>query len=174
MKKTLFIVALASTLAACGFTLRGAYTFPFATATLEVPRAAPDFEQQLRRALTADGAVRLVELKEVVGTDVPLSAAAKHVRVRVLEVFNDKRILSLSSGGRVREFLIEQRVKFDVLDAFDKELVPARTLTVTREFSFSDAQALAKEGEERLLRADMQNDLVTQILRQLQAARRAP
>jgi alanine dehydrogenase len=61
-----------------------------------------------------------------------------------------------------------------VLDAFDKELVPARTLTVTREFSFSDAQALAKEGEERLLRADMQNDLVTQILRQLQAARRAP
>ncbi len=145
---------------ACGFKLRGAYTFPFASAALETPASAPEFSAQLRRALAGEASLRLVEAQ-----------SAPHVRIRVLEVFSEKRILSLSSGGKVREFQIEQRVKFDVVDVNEKVLLPEQLITATREYSFSDAQALAKEGEERILRADMQTNLIAQILRQLQAAR---
>ncbi len=156
-----FIISIfVSSLTACGFQLRGAYTFPFKTATIESPKAAPEFTEQLRRAIVSQGSIQLVEAKD-----------KPQARIRVLEVFSDKRILSLSSGGKVREFVLEQRVKFDVVDEGDRALLDETTIAATRDFSFSDAQALAKEGEERVLRADMQTDLLAQMLRQLQAAR---
>ncbi len=147
-------------LTACGFHLRGAYVFAFKTASIEVPGALPEFALQLRRVLQNEGSIVVVE-----------SSAKPQARIRMLEVFSDKRILSLSSGGKVREFALEQRIRFDVVDENDRELLAATTIAATRDFSYSDAQALAKEGEERLLRNDMQSDLIAQMLRQLQAVR---
>jgi LPS-assembly lipoprotein len=155
-----FMFACTSLLTACGFQLRGAYTFPFKTASIESPASAPEFTEQLRRAIASQGSIQVVDAK-----------AKPQARIRVLEVFSDKRILSLSSGGKVREFVLEQRIKFDVVDEGDRALLEETTIAATRDFSFSDAQALAKESEERLLRADMQTDLLAQMLRQLQAAR---
>ncbi len=166
-------VALVTT--ACGFKLRGAYTFPFASVTLQTPATAPEFGLQLQRTVQGEGTLTLLSDAQV-ATQLDASGSAslvRHAKVRVLEVFVDKRILSLSSGGKVREFQLEQRVKFDVVDAFDKPMLAERTISATREYSFTDAQALAKEGEERMLRADMQTDLIAQMMRQLQAARRA-
>jgi LPS-assembly lipoprotein len=156
----LFLAMFVGLLSACGFQLRGAYTFPFKTATIESPKATPEFTEQLRRTILSQGSIQIVEVKD-----------KPQARIRILEVFADKRILSLSSGGKVREFVLEQRVKFDVVDEGDRALLEETTIAATRDFSFSDAQALAKEGEERILRADMQTDLVAQMLRQLQAAR---
>jgi LPS-assembly lipoprotein len=158
--KLLMIGLCLGFVSACGFQLRGAYTFPFKTATIESPKASPEFTEQLRRTMVTQGSVTLVEAKD-----------KPQARIRILEVFADKRILSLSSGGKVREFVLEQRIKFDVVDEGDRALLEETTIAATRDFSFSDAQALAKEGEERILRADMQTDLVAQMLRQLQAAR---
>jgi LPS-assembly lipoprotein len=155
-----FVAMCLSVVTACGFQLRGAYTFPFQTATIESPKAAPEFTEQLRRTILTQGQVKIVEAKE-----------KPQARIRILEVFSDKRILSLSSGGKVREFVLEQRIKFDVVDEGERALLEETTIATTRDFSFSDAQALAKEGEERILRADMQTDLIAQMLRQLQAAR---
>ena len=156
----LFVATIAMVLSACGFQLRGAYTFPFKTALVESPKSAPEFAEQLRRSILSQGSITLVEAKD-----------KPQARIRVLEVFSDKRILSLSSGGKVREFVLEQRIKFDVVDEGERALLEETTISATRDFSFSDAQALAKEGEERVLRADMQSDLIAQMLRQLQAAR---
>jgi LPS-assembly lipoprotein len=156
----LSIALIALLLTACGFHLRGAYVFPFKTASIEVPGALPEFAVQLKRVLQNEGSINVVE-----------STAKPQARIRMLEIFTDKRILSLSSGGKVREFALEQRIRFDVVDENDRELLAPTTIAATRDFSFSDAQALAKEGEERLLRADMQSDLIAQVLRQLQAVR---
>jgi LPS-assembly lipoprotein len=171
MRTLVFAIALMA-LTACGFKLRGAYTFPFATAVLETPAAPADFGADLRRALEADVSVKLLDDTNARALTAQGPNAATFVRIRVLEVLSDKKILSLSSGGKVREFQLEQRIKFDVVDAFDKQILAPRTLNATREYSFSDAQALAKEGEERMLRQDMQSDLIAQMLRQLQSVRK--
>jgi LPS-assembly lipoprotein len=52
------------------------------------------------------------------------------------------------------------------------EWLPLSEINVRRDFSFNDSQALAKEGEERLLLADMQADAVQQMMRRLSAAKR--
>ena len=61
---------------------------------------------------------------------------------------------------------------FRVADIGGREWLPASEISVRRDFSFNDSQALAKEGEERLLIADMQADTVQQLLRRLSAAKR--
>ena len=49
-------------------------------------------------------------------------------------------------------------------------MAPAE-ITVVRDITFNDADVLAKEAEEALIYRDMQQDLVQQILRRLQAAK---
>jgi LPS-assembly lipoprotein len=172
MKKLLLFIVTSIALSACGFQLRGAYNYPFASAVLQTPAASPDFGLAMRRSMETNASVKLLDETSAQALVAQGPAKADFVRIRVLEVFNDKKILSLSSGGKVREFQLEQRVKFDVVDAFERQILAPRTLNATREYSFSDAQALAKEGEERMLRVDMQADIIGQVLRQLQSARK--
>jgi LPS-assembly lipoprotein len=158
MKKILLIGCLL-TLSACGFQLRGDYQFAFATLALEAPAGVP-VALELRRQLGQLSNLKLVDIGQ-----------SPAVRLRILENANEKRILSLSAGGRVREFQLEQRLRFDLLDAKGENLLPPDFIIVTRDFTFNDTQALAKEGEERMLLIDMQADLINQLLRRLNSAR---
>jgi LPS-assembly lipoprotein len=45
---------------------------------------------------------------------------------------------------------------------------------VRRDYTYDDSLALAKENEERMLLADMQSDIIQQIVRRLQLAQRPP
>jgi len=50
--------------------------------------------------------------------------------------------------------------------------LPATTLQLARDFTFNDAEILAKETEEQQLYREMQADMVRQILRRLSSARK--
>jgi LPS-assembly lipoprotein len=60
---------------------------------------------------------------------------------------------------------------FRVANPAGAEWLPMSEINVRRDFSFNDSQALAKEGEERLLLADMQSDVVQQLIRRLSLAK---
>ena len=51
------------------------------------------------------------------------------------------------------------------------ETIPVTEITLTRDFSYSDTEALSKESEEALLFRDMQADLLQQLLRRLAAVK---
>jgi LPS-assembly lipoprotein len=148
-------------LAGCGFQLRGAANLPYETLYVA---AAPTstFATQLRRAVTSNSQTKIV-------TD-PKSANAT---LHVLEESREKSILSLSAGGRVREFQLIYRVSYRVADKDNKELRGPTQIRLHRDFSFNDTDTLSKESEEALLYRDMQTDAVNQMLRQLQATRAA-
>lgn len=153
----LAVLALAATLAGCGFQLRGAQTLPFST--LHVSGAAS--------SAVASTLTRILQGQ----SDLKLTADAKSAQASV-EILNDareKHILALSGAGKVREFELRQRVNFRVIGAGGKELVPVNEIVITRSFAFNDAQVLAKEQEEALLYRDMQDDIVRQIMRRLAA-----
>lgn len=81
--------------------------------------------------------------------------------------------MSVSGGGRVREFDLRYRVSFRLIDAKGVELIPANEIALRRILPFTDAQVVAKEGEEAMLVREMQSDAAAQILRRLEAVHTA-
>jgi LPS-assembly lipoprotein len=152
-------LAAVALLAACGFQLRGTAGLPFET--LYLPGATGGIALDLKRNIQAGSATRVV--------DDPKAAEAQ---LQFSEETRSKEILALSSAGRVREFRLVYRVRFSVGDGKGGEFLAPSTVTLTRDVTYDDAVALAKETEELLLYRDMQADMVQQIMRRLAAARR--
>ncbi len=155
--RLLAIVALAL-LAGCGFHLRGTANLPFETVYLP---STGGIGLELRRNIQAG--------TRTVVVDDPKQAQA------ILEFLQDvrsKEILSLSGGGRVREFRLFYRVAFRVHDGKGGEYLPASTVQLARDFTFNDAEILAKETEEQLLYREMQADMVRQIMHRLSGAKK--
>lgn len=155
-----FTALLCAALAACGFKLRGAAELPFDSVYVQ---AAPtsQFATQLKRAVAAGSRARVAET--------PTEA---QVVLQILAELREKQILSLSGGGRVREFQLRYRVSYRLTDNKNASVyIPQSEIVLHRDFSFNDNEALAKEAEEALLFKDMQTDAVQQLVRRLQAAK---
>jgi LPS-assembly lipoprotein len=154
----LALAAALSLLAACGFQLRGAADMPFDT--LYLPGATGGIALELKRNIQSGSATRVV--------DDPKAAQAQ---LLFSEETRIKEILALSTAGRVREYRLIYRVGFRVGDGKGGDFVPPSTVTLTRDVTYDDAVALAKETEEQQLYRDMQADMVQQIMRRIAAAR---
>ena len=157
--KTLTALLCTLLLAGCGFQLRGAANLPFDTLYVQAP-VGSQFAVQFRRVVAAGGGTRIV--------NDPKAAAATLVLVSELR---EKSILSLSGGGRVREFQLRYRMSYRLLNNKAVETIPVTEIALTRDFSFNDQETLSKEAEEALLFRDMQSDAVQQLVRRLQAAK---
>ena len=151
--------AAAALVAACGFHIRGDTSLPFKTLAI-VGGEGSALVIDLKRTLRGNARVTVVDRPEQAETT-----------LYIILNQNDKSILTLSGGGRVREFQLTQKVVFRVADLKGAEWMPQSEINVRRDFSFNDSQALAKEGEERLLIADMQADVVQQLVRRLSLAK---
>jgi len=146
-------------IAGCGFHLRGDVDYAFSTLFVNSPASTP-FTFELKRAL-AGGGTKLVD-----------TAAAAEAILDVAPVGDDKQVLSLSGGGRVREFLLSKRVSFSLHDASGRDWLPAAEILLRRTYTFNESEVLAREAQELRLNKEMQTDLVQQIVRRLQAAKR--
>jgi len=177
------ILLLISLLAACGFKLRGGselagYKLPFATIALSLDSRS-EFYALLKRNIEASSP----------GTRVVADVKDAEAVLVVLGDTAQKLILSLNAAGRAREYQLVRTFSFkvtphtaisaapavkyaDVAPApAPTEFIPPSTITLRREITFSDDLVLSKESEEELLRRDMQNDLVQQLMRRLAAAK---
>ncbi|MBI3148697.1 MAG: hypothetical protein HYZ17_09325 [Betaproteobacteria bacterium] len=156
-----FLLLLAVVMAsACGFRLRGDASLPFRTVFISGGQGTPLYPELARR-LRGDAGARLVE------------AADQAEAIIEVAMFNfDKQVLTISGGGRVREFLLTLRIVFRVHDGKGGEWLKSGEISIKRDFSFNDSQALAKEAEERALVQTMYTDALDQIMRRLASARR--
>ncbi len=155
----LLVISLFFYLTACGFQLRGQVTdLPYERVYVTAP-VGLTIGADVKRALSTHTQVKIVEHIE-----------KAEIVLQIMHAINEKRILSLSAGGRVREFELGYRVAVRLLDPAGNELVMLREINLTRILPFLDAQVLAKVAEEEMLYRDMQRDAVQQILRQVSAA----
>jgi LPS-assembly lipoprotein len=152
-----FILLLAAMLlTSCGFQLRGTANLPYDTLHVSAP-ASSSFATELRRAVVKGSQTRIAgNPKEAQAT------------LHILTEAREKVILSLSGGGRVREFQLNYRVSYRLTDKDNKVLRRPTQIQLHRDITYNDADTLAKESEEALLYRDMQTDAVSQLLRQLQ------
>lgn len=153
------MLTAAALLSACGFQLRGQSTLPFEALFVQASSTSP-FALQLKRAVQASSTTRIAE-----------RADQADAILQIMGENAEKRILSLSSGGRVSEFQLRYRVQFRLTDQKNHEHIPLSEIILKRDYSFNDEQALSKEAEEALLYRDMRNDAVQQLVRRLQATK---
>jgi len=159
--RAIAIALVALTLASCGFKLRGDASFPFATVYVTSPMS-PSMATEMRRSLAAaDSTTKVVD-----------TAASAEVLLDLPVVIDDKDVLSLSSGGSVREYQLVKRVQFRLHDKNGVDWMPAGEIVVRRSYTFNETQVLARDLQEQRLLREMQTDAVQQIIRRLQSARR--
>lgn len=145
---------------ACGFHLRGQIsTLPFDTIYVAAP-PGHTIGLDIERAIRVSTKTKVVEKPE-----------KAQAILQILSAVNEKKILSLSTGGRVREFQLGYRVSARLLDSQGAPLTPVDEISLTRVLPFLDAQVLAKVAEEEMLYKDMQTDAVQQIIRRLSAVK---
>jgi LPS-assembly lipoprotein len=94
------------------------------------------------------------------------------VTLDIVNVVDDKGVLSLSSGGRVSEYALTKRVSFRLSDKEGRDWIPAGEIVIRRSYTFNESEVLAREHEESRVLREMQTDAAQQILRRLQAARK--
>ena len=153
------LLAAAILLTSCGFQLRGTANLPFETLHVAAPPSS-SFATELRRAVVTGSQTRVTgNAKEALAT------------LHVVGEEREKLILSLSGGGRVREYQLIYRIRYRLTSKDNKELRPLTQIALHRDLSYTDADTLSKESEEALLFRDMQTDAVSQLLRQLQTVR---
>jgi LPS-assembly lipoprotein len=157
--KRIAVLALALTLAGCGFKLRGTADVPFES--VFVPGARGGIALDLKRNIQAGTRAKVVEDEK-----------QADAILQFTQELRQKEILSLSGTGRVREYRLIYQVGFRVHDGKGAEFVAPNTIRLTRDISFNDTEVLAKEAEEGLLFRDMQTDMVQQIMRRLAAAQK--
>jgi len=155
--RAIVAAVLCVALSGCGFQLRGQASLPFDT--LYVPGSSP-LVVELKRNLVAGTHSRLTNSER----DAQAILSFSH-EVR------EKVVLSYTTAGLVREFQLRYRVGFRLYDQTGRNYMPPNDIQLTRDVSFNEGQVLAKESEEALLYADMQSDMVQQIIRRLVAAR---
>ena len=155
--RSLLIVLLTATLAACGFHLRGSAgsDLPYASMYIALPETA-EVRVWLERYLRGS-----------TNTTVSDDAKTATVTFQQLSDGRDKSILSIDARGRVREYRLQMRYRFRLVDAQGREIVAPQEISMNRDKTYDDSQVLSKSMEENLLWRDMTNDLVNQIMRRL-------
>ena len=150
--------ALAATLAlpltGCGFELRRAPSLPFERIALTGFAARSPLAEELLRGLSAS--VRVVSISE-----------QPEVVLQVITDRRDKLVVAATTAGQVREVQLRVRFEFRLQSAGGRELLAPVNLLLTRDLSYNETAALAKEYEEAQLYAALQTDIVMQVLRRL-------
>jgi len=145
-------------LSACGFKLRGDVTYTFQSIAIN-STDAPVVVENLRKLLS-----RVTGLKVM---DHPKDA---QVTLDLNQMSDDKSVLSLTSGGRAREYVLTRVYVFRLYDKDGNEWMPLGEIETQRSYSYDDTQRLAREIQEQNLLQEMQQDAAQQILRRLQKA----
>lgn len=150
------VLLLTLALTACGFHLRGtgSDSMPFESLYVQ-DSGAPNIARDLKRSFKSSG-VRLETTPEQAQASLELMSESY-----------EKRILSISGKGRVREYELIYLCTFRVRQAGSATWQPPQRVELRRDFSFDDSALLGKEAEEARLVNDMRSEAVREVMRRV-------
>jgi LPS-assembly lipoprotein len=144
--------------AGCGFHLQGRQPLPpaFAYTFVDTRDEQTDFVQDLRKALLASN------------VNVTRTKGSSGAVITVHEDQLTERVLSVSARNIPTEYELTYKVNFSVTTD-DRTLIEREEISASRDFSFDEAQLLAKEREQEILSEALGRDLVALVMRRLAA-----
>jgi len=159
LSKLLTGFLLSALLTACGFHLRGAYQLPqeMNSTYIDAQDENSDLVRSLKRSLKASG-VNLLE-----------EALDEAAVLKVAKAQKSKRIVSVDSRGKAREYTLTYAIVFSVrVEQTDFEM-SEQTISINRDFLFDTEDVLGNSREEAQLYTEMQQDAVRLMLLRLQS-----
>jgi len=155
-------VLLAALLAGCGFHLRGSAALPPAMAVTFIKSNQPysTLVDDFATALKSHGVTVTQERGEATAV------------LSVLDSDIETRILSVDTAGKVLEYEIQQTLRFDVVSARGETVVPEQTVSMNRDYLYSNTDVLGKRREKEVVRADLQRNIVNLAMLRIAAAAR--
>ncbi|MEO7338988.1 MAG: LPS assembly lipoprotein LptE [Caldimonas sp.] len=150
------LVALAGSLAGCGFELKRAPELRFRTIQLVGFGPRSPLAAELRSSVNASVTTTVVD-----------AAAQAQVVLEALTDAREKNVVASTAAGQVTEFQLRSRFRFRLRTTAGKELIPPTEILQSRDLSYTESAALAKEQEEATLYRSMQADIVSQVMRRL-------
>jgi len=148
---------LLSLLVSCGFHLRGSANLPDSLKSLFVQGI--DIRQglglELKRGLMRNGVTVLAQYKQ--GGAV----------LTVMDNHFERRVLSVGADAKVSEYELYGTMTYKVSNSYGVEVSPAQKIEARRDYQFDQNQILAADEEERLLRVQLDQQLVQTLLRRL-------
>ncbi|MCY7315715.1 MAG: LPS assembly lipoprotein LptE [Rubrivivax sp.] len=146
--------ASAALLSGCGFQLRQPPRVAFSSIALTGFAPRSPLHGELKRQLQ----------QQVQVLDAPDRA---QLVLLVLDDVRERSVVASTAAAQVRELQLRLRFHFRVRNAAGRELIPRAELQVSRDLSYSETAALAKEAEEAELYREMQSDIAAQVMRRL-------
>jgi LPS-assembly lipoprotein len=142
--------------AGCGFQLKGEVSLPADVKSVYVATndELSPFSVELGRALDASGAVRAT------------SASAADAVIRVMQDRTGRRVLSVSARNTPQEYQVYYVLGYSI-DRGEQQAVTPQEIEVSRSYSFSESNLLAKDHEEAILREALARDLADLVMRRL-------
>ena len=158
IQKKLIAILLLIVITSCGFHLRGMTEISYKTISLEGKELS--LTKNLKKILNTN------KVAIVSSTENP------ELRVEFLSEESEKRILSLSGQGLVREFEIFYRVRYRIKTS-DSQIWSQENIIETRkDFTYSDSNLIGKEEEERQLNEAMRIEAITSLFNQIQVIKK--
>jgi LPS-assembly lipoprotein len=151
-----FLILGLATLAGCGFELRRPPELRFRSLALSGFAPRSPLAAALREQVNASSTTQVVE-----------GSAQAQVVLQALADAREKSVVASTAAGQVRELQLRARLNFRVHTPQGRELIPATEILLSRDMSYSETSALAKEQEEAFLYRSMQGDIVAQVMRRL-------
>jgi LPS-assembly lipoprotein len=159
MRRRLALGALGTAaLTGCGFELRRAPELRFRTIALAGFAPKSPLAAELRAQLATSPTTLVVET--------PLQA---QVVLESLADGREKSVVASTAFGEVRELQLRSRFSFRLRTPQGRELIPPTEIALSRDMSYRETAALAKELEEDSLYRSMQSDIAAQVMRRLVA-----
>jgi LPS-assembly lipoprotein len=141
-------------LGGCGFELRRAPRLPYARLALAGFAPGSPLADELQRSLPE-------------GTTVVADAARADAVLQALLDRRERSVVAATAAGQVRALQLRVRLQYRLLSPGGRELIGDTTLLQSRDMTYSETVALAKQQEEGELYAAMQSDIVLQLVRRL-------
>lgn len=145
-------------LAGCGFELRRAPELRFRTIALNGFAPRSPLAEELTQNINASRTTLVV--------DAPAQA---QVVFDAIADARERSVVASTAAGQVRELQLRARLNFRLRTPAGRELIPPTEILLSRDMSYSETVALAKEQEEAFLFRSMQSDIVAQVMRRLAA-----
>jgi LPS-assembly lipoprotein len=142
----------------CGFHLRGMTEISFKTISIEGKDLS--FTKNLKKTLASN------KVAIVLPTENP------ELRIELISEESEKRILSLSGQGLVREFEIFYRIRYRIKTPDSETWSQENILESRRDFTYSDSNVIGKEEEERQLTESMRIETITNLFNQIQLSKK--
>ena len=157
-RRLLGAAALAALLAGCGFQLRRPPELAWKRIVLSGFAEDSALADELRRQLRTSPGVTVAE-----------TPAEADLIVESLQDASEQVVAATTANSQISEMTLRARLRFRVRTPAGRELIAPTELVQSRDMSYSESSALAKQHEAALLFRSMHADLAMQVLRRLAA-----